>query len=240
MASPVVEKVGRLVQQLCGSRKLWLPGLTQVRWSRYSPAFIEPEVNKETYRKSLEEMPEEEKIKQQLKKTQPVKATKSNITSSVFYDSTISRFINMMMKGGNKILARSIMNQTLEAIKRKQLAKYHEADEEMKEKIECNPYKIFHQAIENCQPVIGLAGIIRGGKRYQVPTPLKISRRRFLAMDWMITECRENKHRRTFMPEKLSNELLEAFNNSGNVIKKKHELHKMAEANRAFAHYRWA
>ncbi|KAL7989454.1 hypothetical protein Chor_012120 [Crotalus horridus] len=200
MASPVVEKVGRLVQQLCGSRKLWLPGLTQVRWSRYSPAFIEPEVNKETYRKSLEEMPEEEKIKQQLKKTQP----------------------------------------TLEAIKRKQLAKYHEADEEMKEKIECNPYKIFHQAIENCQPVIGLAGIIRGGKRYQVPTPLKISRRRFLAMDWMITECRENKHRRTFMPEKLSNELLEAFNNSGNVIKKKHELHKMAEANRAFAHYRWA
>lgn len=74
---------------------------------------------------------------------------------------------------------------------------------------------------------------------FQVPTPLKISRRRFLAMKWMITECRENKHRRTLMPEKLSNELLEASNNNGNVIKKKHELHKMAEANRAFAHYRW-
>ncbi|XP_070596047.1 small ribosomal subunit protein uS7m isoform X2 [Erythrolamprus reginae] len=213
--------------------------LTQVRWTRYHPGYIEPEVNKESYRKSQEEMSEEEKNKWQLKTVQPVKSTLSNVTSSVFYDPAISRFINMMMKGGDKLLARTIMNQTLEAIKRKQLAKYHEADEEMKEKIECNPYKIFHQAIENCQPVIGLSGIIRGGKRYQVPTPLKISRRRFLAMKWMITECRENKHRRTLMPEKLSNELLEASSNSGNVIKKKHELHKMAEANRAFAHYRW-
>uniref|UniRef100_A0A0B8RV70 Small ribosomal subunit protein uS7m n=1 Tax=Philothamnus irregularis TaxID=1899461 RepID=A0A0B8RV70_9SAUR len=239
MASPVMEKVGRLVQQLRGSRKLWLPGLTQVRWTRYNPAYIDPEVNKESYRKSPEEMSEEEKNKQQLKTIQPVKATKSSITSSVFYDPTISKFINMMMKGGDKILARTLMNQTLEVIKRKQLVKYHEADEEMKEKIECNPYKIFHQAIENCQPVIGLVGIIRGGKRYQVPTPLTSSRRRFLAMKWMITECRENKHRRTLLPEKLSNELLEAANNNGNVIKKKHELHKMAEANRAFAHYRW-
>uniref|UniRef100_A0A8C5RR05 Small ribosomal subunit protein uS7m n=1 Tax=Laticauda laticaudata TaxID=8630 RepID=A0A8C5RR05_LATLA len=239
MASPVVEKVGRLVRQLRASRKLWLPGLTQVRWSRYSPAYIDPEVNKEIYRKSPEEMSEEDKNKQQWKTIQPVKATKSSVTSSVFYDPAISRFINMMMKGGDKLLARTIMNQTLEAIKRKQLAKYHEANEEMKEKIECNPYIIFNQAIENCQPVIGLVGIIRGGKKYQVPTPLKISRRRFLAMKWMITECRENKRRRTLMPERLSNELLEASNNSGNVIKKKHELHKMAEANRAFAHYRW-
>ncbi|KAG8129064.1 putative 28S ribosomal protein [Naja naja] len=232
MASPVVEKVGCLVRQLRASRKLWLPGLTQVRWSRYSPAYIDPEVNKEIYRKSPEEMSEEDKNKQQLKTIQPVKATESSITSSVFYDPAISEPFTILPLPLFGI-------KTLEAIKRKQLAKYHEADEEMKEKIECNPYKIFHQAIENCQPVIGLVGIIRGGKKYQVPTPLKISRRRFLAMKWMITECRENKHRRTLMPEKLSNELLEASNNSGNVIKKKHELHKMAEANRAFAHYRW-
>lgn len=73
----------------------------------------------------------------------------------------------------------------------------------------------------------------------QVPIPLTENRRRFLAMKWMVTECRENKHRRTHMDEKLSQELLAAFAKEGNVIKKKYELHKMAEANRAYAHYRW-
>lgn len=73
----------------------------------------------------------------------------------------------------------------------------------------------------------------------QVPVPLKDNRKRFLAMKWMITECRENKHRRTMMPEKLSQELLQAFNNEGPIVKKKHALHKMAEANRAYAHFRW-
>lgn len=73
----------------------------------------------------------------------------------------------------------------------------------------------------------------------QVPIPLTENRRRFLAMKWMITECRDNKHRRTHMYEKLSQELLAAHEKEGNVIKKKYELHKMAEANRAYAHYRW-
>lgn len=73
----------------------------------------------------------------------------------------------------------------------------------------------------------------------QVPVPLKDNRKRFLAMKWLITECRENKNRRTLMPEKLSQELLQAFKNEGPVIKKKHVLHKMAEANRAYAHFRW-
>lgn len=73
----------------------------------------------------------------------------------------------------------------------------------------------------------------------QVPIPLSENRRRFLAMKWIITECRENKHRRTQMYEKLSQELLAASVQEGNVIKKKFELYKMAEANRAYAHYRW-
>lgn len=73
----------------------------------------------------------------------------------------------------------------------------------------------------------------------QVPVPLKDNRKRFLAMKWLITECRENKNRRMLMPEKLSQELLQAFNNEGPIIKKKHVLHKMAEANRAYAHFRW-
>lgn len=73
----------------------------------------------------------------------------------------------------------------------------------------------------------------------QVPIPLTEKRRCFLAMKWMIKECRENKHRRMHMDEKLTQELLAAFAKEGNVIKKKYELHKMAEANRAYAHYRW-
>lgn len=160
--------------------------------------------------------------------------------------------------------------QTLESIKRKQVEKYHKAPQADKEAIECNPYVIFHQALENCKPIVGLASIQKGGKSYQVrndvestssiaelalskrkserlifycssqvPIPLSENRRRFLAMKWMITECRENKHRRTHMYEKLSQELLAASAQEGNVIKKKFELHKMAEANRAYAHYRW-
>ena len=145
----------------------------------------------------------------------------------------------MMMKGGNKILARSLMTQTLEAVKRKQFEKYHAASAEKQATIERNPYTIFHQALKNCEPVIGLVPILKGGHFYQVPVPLADRRRRFLAMKWMITECREKKPRRMLMPEKLSQELLEAFYNRGPVIKRKHDMHKMAEANRALAHYRW-
>ncbi|KAG7249886.1 hypothetical protein CRUP_026640, partial [Coryphaenoides rupestris] len=71
-----------------------------------------------------------------------------------------------------------------------------------------------------------------------VPVPLSDSRRRYLAMNWMITECRENRDRRMHVYEKLSQELLMAFEKEGNVVKKKHEMHKMAESNRAYAHYR--
>ncbi|XP_016121051.1 28S ribosomal protein S7, mitochondrial-like [Sinocyclocheilus grahami] len=128
---------------------------------------------------------------------------------------------------------------TLETMKRKQVEKYHRSPAAKRLEIECNPYTIFQQALENCKPIIGLASVQKGGKSYQVPVPLTDNRRRFLAMKWLITECRDNKHRRTHMYEKLSQELLAAFANEGNVVKRKHDLHKMAEANRAYAHYRW-
>ncbi|XP_012893451.1 PREDICTED: 28S ribosomal protein S7, mitochondrial [Dipodomys ordii] len=221
-------------------RAVWrLPGLSQVRWSRYGPEFRDPLTDKEHYRRPEAELTEEEKHEQELKKTQPIKAAPSTKTSSVFADPVISKFTNMMMRRGNKVLARSLMNQTLEAVKRKQFEKYHAASAEERAAIERNPYVIFHRALKNCEPVIGLVPILRGGHFYQVPAPIADRRRRFLAMKWMITECREKKHRRTLMPEKLSHELLEAFNNQGPVIKRKHDMHKMAEANRALAHYRW-
>nr|XP_033817418.1 28S ribosomal protein S7, mitochondrial [Geotrypetes seraphini] len=233
-----MRKVGRLrlfVQNVWTS----FPGLTQVRWSRYNPFYLDPETNKEYYRKPQEELTEEEKAEKQLRAVRPIKAAPSNVTSSVFVDPMISKFTNMMMKGGNKVLAQSLVEQTLEKIKRKQLEKYYKASEEERASIECNPYTIFHGALKNCEPIIGLTTIQRGGKNFQVPTPLKDNHRRFMAMKWMITECRENKHRCTLMPEKLSQELLEAFSGQGKVVKRKHDLHKMAEANRAFAHYRW-
>ncbi|XP_040919239.1 28S ribosomal protein S7, mitochondrial [Toxotes jaculatrix] len=228
-----------MAASLSGLLKTWTPRVFLVRWSRYNPYYLEPEIRKEVYSRSEAELTAEEKEQRQLKALRPIKAAASGVTSSVFNDPVLSKFINMMMQDGNKILAREIMTQTLENIKRKQVEKYHKASAEKKEEIECNPYAIFHQALENCKPVVGLASIQKGGKSYQVPIPLTDNRRRFLAMKWMITECRDNKHRRTHMYEKLSQELMAAAIKEGNVIKKKYELHKMAEANRAFAHYRW-
>ncbi|XP_059804962.1 small ribosomal subunit protein uS7m [Hypanus sabinus] len=221
------------------SDKVRLSWVTLVRWSRYNRYYLEPVISKEQHRTPVTELDPEERAALEQKAVQPIKAAPSDKTSSVFSDPMINKFINMMMKGGQKMLSRSIMNQTLELMKRKQIENYHKAPDSEKDVIECNPHKIFHQALENCKPVIGLTSVQRGGKTYQVPTPLKDNRRRFLAMKWLITECRDNRHRCTHMHEKLSQELLAAFRNEGNVIKRKHDLHKMAEANRAFAHYRW-
>ncbi|XP_019373676.1 PREDICTED: 28S ribosomal protein S7, mitochondrial [Gavialis gangeticus] len=237
------ERGGKMAAPTLGvlrtARGAWLRGLIQVRWKRYTPAFLEPEVNKETLHKVPTELPEEEKKQHDFKTTRPIKAAPSSVTSSVFSDPLVSKFINMMTKNGNKTLARSIMMQTLEAIKRKQLKKYHEASEEEKVNIECNPYTIFHQALSNCKPIIELTSISRSGRFFQIPTPVRDSRQRFLAMKWLITECTENKNHRTFMHVKLSRELLLAFHSEGPVIKMKHNMHKMAESNRAFAHFRW-
>lgn len=241
MAAPLVKAVLGCSDLTLSVRSavLRFPGFTQVRWSRYSPEFRDPQIDKDYHRKPWAELTEEEKFERELRKTQPIKAAPSANTSSVFEDPVISKFTNMMMKGGNKVLARSLMTQTLEAVKRKQFKKFHAASSEEQATIERNPYTIFHQALKNCEPVIGLAPILKGGRFYQVPVPLSDRRRRFLAMKWMITECREKKHRRTLMPEKLSQELLQAFHNQGPVVKRKHDMHKMAEANRALAHYRW-
>lgn len=241
MAAPVLKALRSRPSLAPGlTCAVWrIPGLAQVRWSRYGPEFRDPLVDREYYQKPETALTEEEKYDQELKKTQLIKAAPATTTCSVFADPVISKFTNMMMKGGNKILARSLVTQTLEAVKRKQFEKYRAASTEEQATIECNPYIIFHQALKNCEPVIGLVPILKGGHFYQVPVPLPDQRRRFLAMKWMITECRNNKHRRTLMPEKLSHELLQAFHNQGPVIKRKQDMHKMAEANRALAHYRW-
>ncbi|XP_060921439.1 small ribosomal subunit protein uS7m [Labrus mixtus] len=228
-----------MAASISGLLKPWTPRVFLVRWSRYNPYYLEPEVRKEVYNRPEAELSAEEKEQRELKALRPIKAATSGVTSSVFNDPVLSKFINMIMKHGNKVMAREILTDTLEQIKRKQVEKYNKAPAGKKDEIECNPYVIFHQALNNCKPIVGLASIQKGGKYYQVPIPLSENRQRFLAMKWMISECRENRHRRTHMYEKLSQELLAASAKEGNVIKKKFEMHKMAEANRAYAHYRW-
>ncbi|XP_014733750.1 PREDICTED: 28S ribosomal protein S7, mitochondrial isoform X2 [Sturnus vulgaris] len=161
MAAPSAAGLGRRL-------RAWLPRIMPVRWNRYDPSYLEPEVKKESYQRPLEELTEEEREQMELKAVRPIKAAPPTLSSSVFSDPMISKFTNMMMKSGNKVLARNLMSQTLENIKRKQLEKYHKAPENEKETIECNPYVIFHQALKNCQPIIGLSNITRGGKTYQV------------------------------------------------------------------------
>lgn len=148
---------------------LRLPGLTQVRWSRYGPEYQDPQIDKEYYRKPLAQLTEEETYERELRKTQVIKAAPATKTSSVFEDPVISKFTNMMMKGGNKILARSLMTQTLEAVKRKQFEKYHAASAEEQATVERNPYTIFHQALKNCEPVIGLVPILKGATSTRSP-----------------------------------------------------------------------
>ncbi|XP_068118040.1 small ribosomal subunit protein uS7m [Hyperolius riggenbachi] len=215
------------------------PSLIPVRWSRYNPMYLNPVPDKEKYNCPLEELSKEEKEEWDLKTTRQIKACPSNMSSSVFSDEVVSKFTSMMMKNGDKILSRSIMNKTLERIKRIQLEKYYKASDAERAAIECNPYTIFHQALDKSKPIIGLTSVLKGAKTYQVPTPLSENRRQFMAMKWMITACREKKISRIRMYDKLADLILETFNEQGSVIKKKNELHKMAEANRAYAHYRW-
>ncbi|KAM9843808.1 small ribosomal subunit protein uS7m [Aulostomus maculatus] len=228
-----------MAASLKGLLQPWTPRVLTVRWSRYNPYYLEPEVKKEAYLKSESELSIEEKNEWDLRKHRPIKAAANNVTSSVFYDPIISKFINMIMKCGKKTLAQQIMTQTLESIKRQQVEKYLKAPGGQKEEIECNPYAIFHQAVENCKPCVGLANIKRGSITYQVPIPLKDRHRTYMALKWFITECKRDKNRRTLMHESLTEQFMQAYTKEGKVYKRKLDMHKLAEANRAYAHFRW-
>eukprot|EP00794_Sanderia_malayensis_P008835 gene8835-9781_t len=157
---------------------------------------------------------------------------------SLFDDELVNKFTNCMMWDGKKTVARGIMKSAFERIKEIQIAKKQSSSEP--ENIVINPLVIFYQAIENSKPIIGCQTMKKGGKNYSVPTPLTESRRRFMAMKWLITAARDQSGPRDArMHNKLAKELIDAYNNEGTVIKRKVDLHKVAEANRAFAHFRW-
>ena len=139
-----------------------------------------------------------------------------------FNDLVISKFMNVVMNQGKKSVAERIVYGALER---------------MEEKAKADPVPMFHQALENVMPAVEVRSRRVGGATYQVPVEVRPERRQALAIRWLIKAARSRNE--NTMVERLSGELLDASNNRGNAVKKREDTHKMAEANRAFSHYRW-
>ncbi|XP_046569654.1 28S ribosomal protein S7, mitochondrial-like [Haliotis rubra] len=220
------------VLKLCSSvSRLHQPLLSHARTAIYSTNYQEPTFKK----KDLEEpLPDSDP-----RRFQPIKAAFIEQTSSVYYDETVQKFIRQMMKSGNRARVQQIMDNMLENLKRIQVEKYHKTEDlQEKESIECNPLTIFHTAVQNCEPILILTKVQRGGVMYQVPIPCKDSYKRYKAMRWLIDSCRD-KERKMPMEQKLARELLDAYRGEGRSIRKKQDLHRQCEANKAYSHYRW-
>ena len=139
------------------------------------------------------------------------------------YNSTlVEKFVNSMMWQGKKNTAQGI---------------FYDAMDKLKERTSDDPLKAFKKAVENTKPLLEVKTRRVGGANYQVPVEVNPDRRTSLAIRWLITYSRGRAEKG--MIDKLSNELLDAANNRGAAIKKKEDVHRMAEANKAFAHYRW-
>jgi small subunit ribosomal protein S7 len=139
------------------------------------------------------------------------------------YNSTlVEKFVNSMMWDGKKNVAQGIFYASMEKIR---------------ERSEDDPLKLFKKAVENAKPMLEVKTRRVGGANYQVPVEVSQNRRTSLALRWIIGNARTRPEKS--MSEKLANELLDAANLRGGAIKKKDDVHRMAEANRAFAHYRW-
>nr|WP_166157185.1 30S ribosomal protein S7 [Neochlamydia sp. AcF84]NGY95561.1 30S ribosomal protein S7 [Neochlamydia sp. AcF84] len=152
------------------------------------------------------------------------RAEKRHIDPEPLYGSTLlAKFINRVMIGGNKSVARRIVYNALE-----KFAKRIKAD---------NPLEAFEQALENAKPALEVKSRRIGGATYQVPIEIPANRRIAMAMGWIINHSRAKTGRS--MEEGLSTELVDCFHNQGTTIKKKDDTHRMAEANKAFAHYKW-
>jgi len=139
-----------------------------------------------------------------------------------FGDLIVTKFMNAVMYDGKKSIAETIVYGALDQV-------------EAKTKQE--PVTVFHQALDNVAPHVEVRSRRVGGATYQVPVDVRPERRQALAIRWLIAAARNRNE--TTMIDRLSGELMDAANNRGTAVKKREDTHKMAEANRAFAHYRW-
>jgi len=135
---------------------------------------------------------------------------------------TLAKFINFLMYDGKKSISEKIIYGALDKIKNK-----------TKE----DPIKVFNEAISNIRPNLEVRSRRVGGATYQVPQEVKTKRSHTLALRWLLEASRKRKNKT--MSDKLFNELMDASQNKGSAIKKREDTHKMAESNKAFAHYRW-
>src|SRR5919109_2149915 len=140
----------------------------------------------------------------------------------IYSSDLVTKFINSMMWAGKKSTVEGIFYESLGRLQQKG------GDE---------PLKLFKKAVENCKPMLEVKTRRVGGANYQVPVEVNPDRRTSLAIRWLISYSRQRPEKG--MIDKLSNEFLDAANNRGAAIKKKEDVHRMAEANKAFAHYRW-
>ncbi len=139
------------------------------------------------------------------------------------YNSTLAeKFICSMMWDGKKNTAQRI---------------FYTSMDKLKDRSQDDPVKVFKKAVENCKPLLEVKTRRVGGANYQVPIEVPQNRRTSLAIRWILTNARSRAEKG--MPEKLANELNDAANLRGGAIKKRDDVHRMAEANKAFAHYRW-
>ena len=171
----------------------------------------------------------------------PVKAVRNNTTSSVFFDPVIYRFTLMIMRNGRMHLARDLMDKTLAEIKKTQTQRLRDAKSDAeREEIEVDPVTITKVALANMAPVVITRPIKRGGATYQVPKPVTPKSSEFLAMKWLLDsiKARPKPQKENFYTV-LGRELLIGYNNEGKVVKKKMDMHRACEANKAYAHYRW-
>jgi small subunit ribosomal protein S7 len=140
----------------------------------------------------------------------------------IYATQLVTKFINSLMWGGKKSVAEAI---------------FYESMEKIKERSQEDPLKVFKKAVENVKPVMEVKTRRVGGANYQIPVEVNPDRRTSLGIRWLITFARSRGEKG--MVERLTGELLDAYNNRGAAVKKKEDTHRMAEANRAFAHYRW-
>ena len=139
-----------------------------------------------------------------------------------YHDRLVTKFMNAMMFGGKKSLTERIFYGALDTIA---------------EKTQEDPLGVFKKALDNVKPAVEVRSRRVGGATYQVPVEVRHPRRVALGMRWLVQSSRA-RHEKS-MAERLANELLDASSNRGNAVKKKEDTHRMAEANNAFAHYRW-
>ncbi|TGZ57405.1 small ribosomal subunit protein uS7m [Temnothorax longispinosus] len=202
-------------------------------YSVFPPHYIQPIPRKED-QEALFQSDEAKKIVHE-----QVKPALVMDTCSEFYDKRVLKFLNTLMKNGNRKLATALVTNTFESVKRLQLERYHKATtSEAKENIELDPFAVFHRAVDNCIPILQLKNYRRGGITYQVPIPIAPLMAQHKSMLWLIQAAKEKDDEERFY-HVLAKELIAASQNQGRAVKWKQELNKKCQANRAYAHFRW-